>query len=88
MLISQGVIKLGGIDSAVLSKQSDLNRGPCTDVLFYAAPDQFSDRLEEKSDVWSLGISLIELAEGKNPYAGYKPLDVVRAIRENPPPTL
>lgn len=88
MLISQGVIKLGGIDSAVLSKQSDLNRGPCTDVLFYAAPEQFSDRWEEKSDVWSLGISLIELAEGKNPYADYKPLDVVKAIRENPPPTL
>ena len=68
MLISQGVIKLGGIDSAILSKQSDLNRGPCTDALFYAAPEQFSDRWEEKSDVWSLGIVVHYALYGVNPY--------------------
>ena len=36
----------------------------------YMAPEVYAGQTELKSDVWSLGISLIELAEGKNPYNG------------------
>ena len=32
--------------------------------LCYMAPEL----IEERSDVWSLGVSLIEMAEGRNPY--------------------
>ena len=74
------MIKLSDCELEVRPTHSESARSR----LCYTAPEL----IEEKSDVWSLGISLIELAEGKNPYAGYKPLDVVRAIRENPPPTL
>ena len=35
----------------------------------YCAPEVFEGKMDFKSDVWSLGIVLIEAAEGKNPYA-------------------
>ena len=35
------------------------------------APEVYEGRVQMKSDVWSFGISLLELADGKNPFAGY-----------------
>ena len=36
----------------------------------YMAPEAFNGEMACKSDVWSLGISLVELADGKKPYDG------------------
>ena len=38
----------------------------------YWAPECFNERVCMKSDVWALGISIIEMAEGKNPYSDCK----------------
>ena len=38
----------------------------------YMAPEVYEEKACLKSDVWSLGISIIEMAEGKNPYSDCK----------------
>ena len=54
----------------------------------YMAPEVYEERTELKSDVWSLGISLMELAEGKNPYDGKNPFMIMKEVCAGSPPTL
>ena len=55
---------------------------------WYMAPEVYEGQTELKSDVWSLGISLIELAEGKNPYNGCSHIMVMTRVCNNDPPSL
>ena len=57
-------------------------------TLCYTAPEVLDEQTCLKSDVWSLGISLIELAEGKNPYNGCSHIMVMTRVCNNDPPSL
>lgn len=69
-------MKIGGCGLALLSKQACRNR------MRYMAPEVFEGRRGKKSDVWSLGITLIEMAEGKNPFDGCSTFEVTEACAD------
>ncbi|KAM7459108.1 hypothetical protein BLSTO_00127 [Blastocystis sp. subtype 1] len=91
MLIStSGLIKLGDFGLAEQLNHSNSERSNTCGTLLYMGPEVFDGQTGLKSDVWSLGISLIELAEGKNPYNdGYgSPATVMKRICMDAPPSL
>jgi serine/threonine-protein kinase OSR1/STK39 len=56
----------------------------------YMAPEVLaaSTGYTEKADIWSLGITAIELATGCAPYSDLHPLEVIVKITTSPPPAL
>ena len=74
----------------VLSKQcnaGDFDEGSTYDTLLYQAPEVFKDGAELKSDVWSLGMSMIEMVGGRNPYVGLSSTEFKNRLLKISPPS-
>ena len=69
-ITEDGTVKLCGSGLAAAVETPDGLRSTVVGTNAYMAPEAFNGKTEYKSDVWSLGISLIELADGKRPYDG------------------
>lgn len=53
------------------------------------APEVINEEnYDAKADIWSLGITLLELAEGVPPYSTHSTLAALRLIPKNDPPKL
>ena len=83
-----GVIKLGDFGLAVQLEHSCSKRNTTCGTSLYMAPEVYEEEACLKSDVWALGISIIEMAENKNPFAGMTSAKVVNQVLNKPSPTL
>ena len=85
LLSNAGYVKLTGFGLSAEINELNERRKSMVGSPYYMAPEVITESpYDHKVDIWSLGISTIEMAEGSPPYSSINP----RMIPSIPPPTL
>ena len=82
------MVKVGDFGLAIQLEHSCSKRNTTCGTSLYMAPEVYEGGAELKSDVWSLGISMIEMAEGKNPFGDCTSAQVMNRVMNKPSPCL
>lgn len=88
LLNERGDIKLADFGVSEQLCCSLIGRDDIVGTPLYIAPEGIKDKTYgSKTDVWALGITVIELAEGFPPYIDMNPIRAMFMIPHKPPPT-
>ena len=88
LLGTDGNVKLAdfGVSAQIsdsMSRKDSIVGTPC-----WMAPEIIDNSYDFKCDIWSIGISAIEMAQGEPPYANLPPWQTFLALHQNTAPKL
>ncbi|MFT5784503.1 MAG: serine/threonine protein kinase, partial [Candidatus Krumholzibacteriia bacterium] len=84
-----GVLKILDFGIAKLSAAGVTGTGAVIGTLSYMSPEQASSQaVDHRSDIWSLGVMLFEMACGQAPFKRDNALAMINALVNQTPPTL
>src|SRR5271166_1420094 len=81
-------VRGSGMGDATMTSASRTEVGVVMGTPAYMSPEQTSGRpLDHRTDIFSMGVMLHEMATGRRPFEGTSPAELVSAIlRDSPPP--
>lgn len=84
-----GEVKLADFGISAQMGHTLSRRNSYWGTMLYMAPEIMSDSdYDQKADMWSLGITALEMAEGCLPFARLQRYPLVELLTKKPPPTL
>ena len=85
--ISPAVVQVSGDQATMVAERRLTNRGEALGTVSYMAPEQArGERVDARSDLFSLGIVLYEMATGRSPFASPTTALTFDAILNRQPP--
>lgn len=95
VLTKEGEVKLVDFGLSRIMKDEIKKQRTCIGSPSWMAPEligsdgnDMDGGYDSRVDVWAVGITAIELADGKTPFQDMHPMRVLFQIVRNPPPTL
>ena len=86
MLLPDGTVKILDFGLAKAADVSHCTPGALRGTAAYMAPEQIAgDAVDERADLWALGVVLHEMLTGKRPFSGERDVDLANAIVHDTP---